>query len=276
MTRWAGAHALRSVSSDYTATLDDDTILVDATSGPVTVTLPSAVGCAGKPFTIRRTNPGANVVTVAAAGGQTIGTAASTSFKLLARNALLTGQSDGANYQIVNRRDALGTLKPTTIVREAIDPWLCITSASITSGVLNLFAVEYLAGDILTGIAFNSGGTPGSAMTHQVFGLFDTDGVTLLKGTVDNGSTAWGTSTKRQLAWSGGGTYTIPYDGAYYHGIFVVGTPPTLRSIASTTDTLDGPPILHGTADTGLNQSTMPNPAAAMTVAGSRVRTYGY
>src|SRR4051812_3797198 len=121
MNRWAGAHALRSVAASYVATFDDNTILADASGGALTVTLPSAAGCEGKPLTIRRTNQGTNVVTVSAAGGQTIGTAGSTSFRLLGRNALLTVQSDGSNWQIVNRRDVLGLIKSADIVREAID-----------------------------------------------------------------------------------------------------------------------------------------------------------
>lgn len=275
--RWAGARALRSVTTTATATVDDDVILADASGGAFTVTLPSAVGIEGKPLTVRRTSPGANLVTVTTTGSQTIGTGTATSFRLLGRNALLTIQSDGTNWQIVNRRDTLGLMKPADVIREAIDPRVLTGSMTLVSGVLHLFAIELFAGDVLTGVGFGSGATALSSGTHQVFGLYDTDGVTLLKETVDNGSTAWGSGTTRRLAWSGGGTYTVPYDGLYYNGIFVVAaTPPSLRSVASTIEVLTGPPILHGTADTGLNQATMPNPAAAMSASGSTVRTFVY
>lgn len=85
---------VKSVTAAYTATLDDDVILVDATSAAVTVTLPPAglnpyinspfsaasyglqLPAPGLGFTVIKTDATANAVTIAAAGSDTINGAA--------------------------------------------------------------------------------------------------------------------------------------------------------------------------------------------------------
>lgn len=70
-----GLERVKSVTSAYIATRDDDIILVDTTAAGVAVTLPTARG--GKRYSIVRT-AGANPVTVVAVAG-TINGAASIS-----------------------------------------------------------------------------------------------------------------------------------------------------------------------------------------------------
>ena len=58
------ATAIAAKSSDYTLTAGDHTILVDCSNGNVTLTLPTAVGCAGRIYIIKRvdgTNNAANI-----------------------------------------------------------------------------------------------------------------------------------------------------------------------------------------------------------------------
>ncbi len=62
----------KTVSSDYTAVINDDVILVDTTAREVTVTLPSAVGIAGYHFNIKRISGGLNNAIVAAKSGETV------------------------------------------------------------------------------------------------------------------------------------------------------------------------------------------------------------
>jgi len=62
----------KTVSSDYTAVLDDDVILVDASAGEVTITLPSAIGINGYCFNIKRISDGSNNVIVAAPSEESI------------------------------------------------------------------------------------------------------------------------------------------------------------------------------------------------------------
>jgi len=56
----------------YTATLNDKTILCDATTAAFTVTLPTAVGCKGKKFIIKKTDSTINTVTIDGNGAETI------------------------------------------------------------------------------------------------------------------------------------------------------------------------------------------------------------
>lgn len=68
-----------SQTSAYTMTLNDSVILVDATSGAVTVTLKPARECEGKRVTIKKTDASANAVTIDGDGSETIDGAATKS-----------------------------------------------------------------------------------------------------------------------------------------------------------------------------------------------------
>lgn len=59
-------------SGPYTVLDTDYVILVDATSAPITVNLPTAVGRLGRIFNIKRINTNANTVTLDAAGAELI------------------------------------------------------------------------------------------------------------------------------------------------------------------------------------------------------------
>jgi hypothetical protein len=66
------ALAIATKTAAYTLTTADETVLADATTAAFAVTLPTAVGNDRKRFTIKRINAGANNVTVATTGGQTV------------------------------------------------------------------------------------------------------------------------------------------------------------------------------------------------------------
>lgn len=83
----------------YTAAMWDSTITADATSATFQVTLPSAVPIAGRQFTIKRTNSGANNVTVGTTSSQLIDGAATKA--LGAQYSSLTVQSDGVGWQMI-------------------------------------------------------------------------------------------------------------------------------------------------------------------------------
>lgn len=65
------SRVVRTVTTSQTVRLIDETILVNAASGPLTITLISAVATPNQ-YTIKKIDTSANVVTVAAASGQTI------------------------------------------------------------------------------------------------------------------------------------------------------------------------------------------------------------
>jgi len=59
---------LSSIAADYTATADDTVLIVDASSGAVTVTLPSASSAgAGKVYKVKKIDVGGYYVTVSSA-----------------------------------------------------------------------------------------------------------------------------------------------------------------------------------------------------------------
>lgn len=90
-----------SKTGTYAATMRDGVILGDATGGAFTVTLPTAVGRAGKTFTVKRINSGGNAVTVGTTSSQTID--GSTTYALSSQYASVTVVSDGANWHIIGK-----------------------------------------------------------------------------------------------------------------------------------------------------------------------------
>ena len=93
--------AYKSKSANYTLTSSDSTVGFDTSGGNVTATLPTAVGCSGRRFTIDKTTSDVNTVTIATTSSQTVGGRASSVIKLFYLNDSLTVESDGANWQIV-------------------------------------------------------------------------------------------------------------------------------------------------------------------------------
>jgi len=93
------ATAIATKTANYTATDTDSVLICDASSGALTVTLPSASGIAGRQYTIKRINTGTNVVTIAAASGETIDGAASVD--LGSQYDVITVVSDGSNWWMV-------------------------------------------------------------------------------------------------------------------------------------------------------------------------------
>lgn len=88
----------------YTATYNDRTIQVDATTGPLTITLPAAqtgvaVAGTGVVFTIKKVDSSVNAVTVVGQASTTLDGAAS--IILATQNAKTTVQSDGTNWFVV-------------------------------------------------------------------------------------------------------------------------------------------------------------------------------
>ena len=88
-----------SVSSTYTATDLDFTILADASSGALTVTLPDAAVVEGKILAVKKTDSSGAAVTVDGNGSQTIdgGTQG-----LASQYDSLLIQSDGSNWHVLS------------------------------------------------------------------------------------------------------------------------------------------------------------------------------
>ena len=100
-TAWVNASpAVVTKTADYTALYTDYYILADATAGAFTITLPTAVGHAGKELEVKRINSNVNVVHVQTTSAQTIDGAAPP-YDLGAPKLAAKLVSDGSNWQLV-------------------------------------------------------------------------------------------------------------------------------------------------------------------------------
>ncbi len=64
VNNYFNATSIKTVTANYTATINDSTILCNATSGDFTLTLPAASTCTGKIFTITKIDDAGNVLTI--------------------------------------------------------------------------------------------------------------------------------------------------------------------------------------------------------------------
>ena len=90
------ATAIAAKSSDYTLTGGDHTILVDCSGGNVTLTLPTAVGCAGRMYIIKRIDGTNNAANINSDGSEEI--EGSTSPASVAAMSSIMIQSDNSGW----------------------------------------------------------------------------------------------------------------------------------------------------------------------------------
>lgn len=89
-----------SVTADYTALDIDQLIKADATTGNVTVTLPTAAGRTGRRIIVKKTDSTNNLVIIDPDGSETID--GSSSISLTQLNASREMMSDGTNWQLIS------------------------------------------------------------------------------------------------------------------------------------------------------------------------------
>jgi hypothetical protein len=93
------AMPISTQSADYTATLDDHTLILDCTGGPRTLTLPAASSCAGRTYIVIKGDPTGNVLTFSTPVKlSTLQTMPSVNY-----NVRLHVQSDGTNWWLIAR-----------------------------------------------------------------------------------------------------------------------------------------------------------------------------
>lgn len=85
-----------TITSNTTADIANYLYLVNAASGAVTLTLPTAVGNAGKEFVVKKIDSSTNIVTIDASGSQTIDGALT--LDTATQHDAVAFQSDGANW----------------------------------------------------------------------------------------------------------------------------------------------------------------------------------
>lgn len=93
--------SVASITSSRALTTSEQIALVDATSGAVTVTLPTAVGVSGRPYTVKKVDSSSNAVTVGTTSSQQFKPDDTTTFSLSLQGEVLDVYSDNANWQVV-------------------------------------------------------------------------------------------------------------------------------------------------------------------------------
>lgn len=145
------------------------------------------------------------------------------------------------------------------------------TTASLTSGRLQLYAVKLYAGQVVTNITFENRGAAVTP-TNQWFALYSSARARLAL-TADDTTTAWGAFGSKTLALTS--PYTVVTTGVYYLGICVVAaTPPTLAGVDWFSPQAVAP-ILARYADTGLTDPASA-PATAAVGGATNQGAYAY
>jgi hypothetical protein len=93
------ATAIATKTGAYTLINTDSTILGDATSAAFTLTLPTAVGIAGRIYTLKKIDSSVNAVTIDGNGAETIDGEAT--YSLSTQWKYVSIQSDGSNWVII-------------------------------------------------------------------------------------------------------------------------------------------------------------------------------
>jgi len=98
------ALAITKVTSNYTATPNDHTILADCSGGPITIILPNPSGMAGRIYTIKKIGNGGinNALTIQPTGGAYIEDSTN-SYTIYNDWTFVTLQTDGQNWYIIQK-----------------------------------------------------------------------------------------------------------------------------------------------------------------------------
>lgn len=270
-----------------------DFVPVNTTGGSVTITLPNAPADKSLIAVKQVIRGGTNVVTVAASGADVFnfaGGSTSLTLTLAGQSTFLQYNASGAIWYIISNDLGLGTLdqrypilpyatSPAGSIAEVFPRMVgASSSGSLTSQTLRMVAITLPSGVTVTSISVLSGSTALVSGTNQLFGLYD-DSLgsstatprALLRGSVDDGATAWAANTVKTLNLTS--TYLTTRAGLFYIGILVNAvTPPTLFALGGTGTSNSLAPILAGASSVGV--TALPNPAAAIT--GSSVLDWAY
>jgi len=100
VTITGAAFAYVAKTAGYTVTATDYTVAANASTGALSITLPTSVGITGKVYVIKKMDSTANVVTVATTSSQTIDGATTRALSL--QYDAISVQADGANWIVIS------------------------------------------------------------------------------------------------------------------------------------------------------------------------------
>jgi len=99
VTITGAAFAYVAKTAGYTVTATDYTVAANASTGALSITLPTSVGITGKVYVVKKMDSTANVVTVATTLSQTIDGATTRALSL--QYDAISVQADGANWIVI-------------------------------------------------------------------------------------------------------------------------------------------------------------------------------
>lgn len=123
----------RTITASDNITINDGVLLVDATAGNVTMTLPDVVTEAGRTYTIKKTDASANTVTVLPTSPTTIDGAVSV--VLTAQNQSVTVVASGTEWEVLGQANILAPSGVSGSGTAGVIPkWA--TSTSLTNSII--------------------------------------------------------------------------------------------------------------------------------------------
>jgi hypothetical protein len=172
--------------------------------------------------------------------------------------------------------DPVDLINGGVLVRESI-PGRDVAFADLsvlTTQVMASVAVPFLAGDVITNIAFRSGATAAGTPTNYWFALYDSAGNYLMQ-TADQLTAAWAANTTKALALLS--PQTIRFSGVGYAAVMVKATTPpsligaSLFDLTISTGLVTGQKILAQTSGSALTTTA---PATIATPTATALRYY--
>lgn len=140
----------------YTAQAADNVLSADATTGSFTITLPTAVGIAGKQYTVKKVDYSVNTVTIATTSSQTID--GSPTAILVFTNHFITVVSNGANWLVIEHNYAGTMLGYAEVVATGATTNSTVTSAALAANTLPGLAITTVGAGRAVTIMFQGQG----------------------------------------------------------------------------------------------------------------------
>ena len=195
--------SINNAISDYSLTIDNYSLLCDATSASFSVYLPTSVGITGKIYLIKKIDSSANTVTIIPSGTETID--GSTSIVQNTADEIITIQSNGVNWIIISRTNTASSAvasvfgRTGNVVATTGDYGVAqITNAAASGANSDITSLTGLT----TPLSVGQGGTGANTLTGVVIGtgitsftvklnptgafVGDTDTQTLTNKTIDS------------------------------------------------------------------------------------------
>ncbi len=277
--------SINNAISDYSLTIDNYSLLCDATSASFSVYLPTSVGITGKIYLIKKIDSSANTVTIIPSGTETID--GSTSIVQNTADEIITIQSNGVNWIIISRTNTASSAvasvfgRTGNVVATTGDYGVAQITDAAASGANS--DITSLTG-LTTPLSVGQGGTGANTLTGVVIGtgttsftvklnptgafVGDTDTQTLTNKTIDSATNTIKIDTYPVTVATPNVDDLIKFNGANWvtgsgivagvgSGIEFYGASPTITALS---------------ADNGLIINTLsktPVTTAELTVAGS-------